>query len=354
MEPSGFALHDSNYSQKCVSCGTLVCCETFQELQKMFITADGRPAKTCKRCRDNATKRRSSFDLDEQFENHDEFIEIISSFMEQRDGHIFDPDAHSVRFRATLADCFVIENDASKRAIKCLRNDLFDCTGYYFHLRRCNERVDGPGFSLTCSRSNERRTGERDPSSVQRYTTAKEFFDCHGELHISFSKSNLSATIIYDHKCHAETPKFRITEEIQQYIKAQQLFPPRQIFQKLTQLADSPHKSIIWLSLTKRESERDRADDFKSAQLLVGEHRLQGPGVSLAFTTPCFTDRANYNRAKMTEIFIDSSFGTNRHGYELYCVLTEHDLVSLPLSYLLLDTRGVQELGKRGSRLTLG
>ncbi|KAK9251679.1 hypothetical protein V1507DRAFT_482178 [Lipomyces tetrasporus] len=314
MEHSGFALHDSNCSQKCASCGTLVCCETFQDLQKCSLPPMGREKGKSIRA-----KRRSSFDLDEQFENHDEFIEIIAFFMEQRDGHIFDPDAHSVRFRATLADCFVIENDASeascaqnndknlqKRAIKCFRNDLFDCPGYYFHLRRCNERVDGPRFSLTCSCSNERRTGVRDPSSVQRHTTAKEFFDCHGELHISFSKSNLSATIIYDHKCHAETPKFRITEEIQQYIKAQQLFPPRQIYQNLIQLANSPH----------------------------GEHR-----VSLAFTTPCFTDRANYNRAKMTEILIDSTFGTNRHGYELYCVLTEHDLVSLPLSY----TRGVQE-----------
>ncbi|KAK9233696.1 hypothetical protein V1525DRAFT_436334, partial [Lipomyces kononenkoae] len=54
----------------------------------------------------------------------------------------------------------------------------------------------------------------------------------------------------------------------------------------------------------------------------------------------------------MTEIFIDATFGTNKHGYELYCVITEYDLVSIPLSYLLLDTRGVQEVGKRGSRLT--
>ncbi|KAK9334555.1 hypothetical protein V1521DRAFT_479711 [Lipomyces starkeyi] len=38
----------------------------------------------------------------------------------------------------------------------------------------------------------------------------------------------------------------------------------------------------------------------------------------------------------MTEVFIDSTFGTNNHGYELYCVLTEYDL----------------EEGKRGSRLT--
>ncbi|KAK9335063.1 hypothetical protein V1521DRAFT_440990 [Lipomyces starkeyi] len=54
----------------------------------------------------------------------------------------------------------------------------------------------------------------------------------------------------------------------------------------------------------------------------------------------------------MTKIFIDSTFGTNKHGFELYCVLAEYDLLSLPLTYLLLDTRGLQEDGKRGSRLT--
>ncbi|ODQ72371.1 hypothetical protein LIPSTDRAFT_293622 [Lipomyces starkeyi NRRL Y-11557] len=67
---------------------------------------------------------------------------------------------------------------------------------------------------------------------------------------------------------------------------------------------------------------------------------LQELAVSLAFLTPCFTHRSMYSLAKMTEVFIDSTFGTNNHGYELYCVLTEYDLVSLPLSYLLLDTRG--------------
>ncbi|ODQ73910.1 hypothetical protein LIPSTDRAFT_275510 [Lipomyces starkeyi NRRL Y-11557] len=269
--------------------------------------------------------------------------------MEQHDSDAFDADAHSLRFRASLAECFVIENDVcvgscaqtndqslQKRAIKCFRNDIFDCTGYYFHLRRCNERVDGPCFSLTCSRSNERRTGERDPSSVQRYTTSREFFECHGELHISFSKSNRSATFIYDHKCHAEAPKFRITE-----VKAQLLLAPRQIYQNLIQLADTPQFAKtdlhtitrqqvynVWLSLAKREWKRDGTDDFRSVQLLVGEHSgfqlipgLQEPGVSLAFATPCFPDMVKYDRAKMTEIFIDSTFGTNRHGYELYCVI---------------------------------
>ncbi|KAK9371224.1 hypothetical protein V1509DRAFT_643976 [Lipomyces kononenkoae] len=38
-------------------------------------------------------------------------------------------------------------------------------------------------------------------------------------------------------------------------------------------------------------------------------------------------------------------------GEIVYCVLTQRALVSLPLSYLLLDTRGIQEVGKRGTRL---
>ncbi|KAK9427234.1 hypothetical protein V1505DRAFT_402664 [Lipomyces doorenjongii] len=115
----------------------------------------------------------------------------------------------------------------------------------------------------------------------------------------------------------------------------------------------------IWLSLTRKEWERDAADDFRSAQLLLeGQdgyrliEGLQEPGVSLGFITLCFSDSLKYDRAKMTEVFIDSTFGTNKHGYELYCVLTEYDLVSLPLSYLLLDTRGVRDVGKRGTRLT--
>ncbi|KAK9239455.1 hypothetical protein V1525DRAFT_417624 [Lipomyces kononenkoae] len=72
-------------------------------------------------------------------------------------------------------------------------------------------------------------------------------------------------------------------------------------------------------------------------------------------TTNRRTPRAcneKYSRGKMPEIFIDSTFSTNKHGYELYCVLVEYDLVSLLLSYLLLDTRSVREDGKRGIRLT--
>ncbi|KAK9373646.1 uncharacterized protein V1513DRAFT_459489 [Lipomyces chichibuensis] len=89
---------------------------------------------------------------------------------------------------------------------------------------------------------------------------------------------------------------------------------------------------------------RKYVDDFKSAQLLVAEQDgyellqgLQEPGISLAILASYFTDSQKFNRAKMTP-----RSEPNKHGIEL----------SLPLSYLLLDTRGIQETGKRGSRLT--
>ncbi|KAK9482515.1 hypothetical protein V1527DRAFT_415121, partial [Lipomyces starkeyi] len=150
------------------------------------------------------------------------------------------------------------------------------------------------------------------------------------------------------------------------------LLCPRQTYQILIRLAgDSQSETTdlhtitrqqvynVWLSFTRIQWERDPTNDFLSAQLLIGEQdgyqlveEIQELGVSLAFVAPCFSDTVNYDRAKMSEIFLDSTFNTNKHGYALYYFLNGHDLVSRPLSYLLLDTRGIREEGKRGSRLT--
>ncbi|KAK9496120.1 hypothetical protein V1508DRAFT_401417 [Lipomyces doorenjongii] len=205
--------------------------------------------------------------------------------------------------------------------------------GYFFHLH-------GPKFHLSCSRSVERKT-ERDPLSVTRYTgTSIHFY----KLHISFSKSNGSA--------------FHMTPEVKCYMTHINILHRDRSIRILLRMIDSSQFERTELHTITRQ-QVDAANDYKSAQLLLAEQdgyrlveELQEPGVSLAFLTPCFTDRSTYSLAKMTEVFIDSTFGTNKHSYELYCILTEYDLVSLPLSCLLLDTRGIQEEGKRGSRLT--
>ncbi|KAK9387121.1 hypothetical protein V1515DRAFT_639229 [Lipomyces mesembrius] len=283
----------------------------------MFVGNGGKCVKSCKNCRDNKTKVReqedASYNLDEHFETHEDFIEVVKSFLERYDKQIFSPEAQSLKLRVTLSESFMLGNVVSvalraqtedrelqRQAASHLRNDIFDCSGYYFHLRRCKERAKGSEFILTCSRSQERET-ELHPQAVQRYTTAKESFACHGELLIAFLKENPTAIITYEHKCHTETPKFHVTEEVQKYIQSHQ----QQVYN-------------IWLSLTRKEWERDAADDFRSAQLLLEGQEgyrliegLQEPGVSLGFITPCFSDSLKYDRAKMTELFIDSTFGLN-------------------------------------------
>ncbi|KAJ8100202.1 hypothetical protein POJ06DRAFT_295299 [Lipomyces tetrasporus] len=252
MDQSEVALKDSNYCRKCASCRTWIRCEALHVLQQMFVSIDGQPLKSCKRCRDNVTDsekpnrgpKRAGFDLDEYYETHEEFVE-------PHDNHKFDAALQSLRIEATLSSTFLIENDISvaithKAETASYRNDMFDCTGYYFHLRRI-KRPDGRRFNLSCSRSIEPKT-ERDPLSIRRYTAAKEFFECQGELHISFSKVNESAMVVYEHN----------------YIEAQKRLPPRQIYQNLLQMADEPqiYKTEfytitmqqvynVWLSLTK-------------------------------------------------------------------------------------------------------
>ncbi|KAK9327492.1 hypothetical protein V1520DRAFT_283355 [Lipomyces starkeyi] len=392
MDEVEVTVTDSQYFRKCPSCRRKIGCDTLKELAEMFTGPDGQALKSCQKCRDKRRRKNQTsapmppgFDLDECYETHEEFVEAVSSFLKHHDNHEYDASRRPLRIRASLSATFCIGNDVSigacaqttdrdlqKRAVMLLRNDIFDCSGYYFYSRHAHERRGGAKYSFGCPASVENRPPERDPSTIQRYTAQKEYFECHGELHISFSQANESATLIYEHIGHTESRRFHMTDEIRNYITSNKNLPPRQIYQNLIQMTDISEfektEAVIltrqqvynfWISLTRGEWQRDAADDFKSAQVLVAEldgyelvEDLQEPGISLAFLTPCFTDRRKFNRDKMTEIFIDSTFGTNKHGFELYCVLAEYDLVSLPLSYLLLDTRGLQEDGKRGSRLT--
>ncbi|KAK9326812.1 hypothetical protein V1520DRAFT_358611 [Lipomyces starkeyi] len=40
-----------------------------------------------------------AYDLDQEIESHEDFMEVVSSFLEQRDSHIFDSEAQSFTFR---------------------------------------------------------------------------------------------------------------------------------------------------------------------------------------------------------------------------------------------------------------
>ncbi|KAK9489050.1 hypothetical protein V1508DRAFT_465249 [Lipomyces doorenjongii] len=116
------------------------------------------------------------------YESHEEFLDDIGSFLEQHDTHIFDASRPSMTLKATLPSAVRLVNDIpvgislKLKTERLLRNDFFDCTGYYFHLRRVIERQYGPRFDMTCSSSNDRKS-ERNLSNPHRYTDPKDFLN---------------------------------------------------------------------------------------------------------------------------------------------------------------------------------
>ncbi|KAK9482035.1 hypothetical protein V1527DRAFT_477706 [Lipomyces starkeyi] len=268
----------------------------------MFAGADGQAFRSCHKCRNKRAGKnlRAGFDLDECYDTHEEFVEAVSVILKQHDDHNFDLTAQPLKIRVALSSTFCIDNDVSigacavtadgdlqRRAAMLLRSDIFDCSGYYFHLQHAHERRDGAKYSFSCPASVEDRPAESDPSTIQRYTVQKEYFECHGEFHISFSKASASAKVIYEHIGHTESRMFHMTDEKPEA----HIITRKQVYN-------------FWLSVTQGEWHRD-VDDFKSAQLLVAEQDdyellqgLQEPGISLAFLTPWFTDSQKFNRAK--------------------------------------------------------
>ncbi|KAK9364408.1 hypothetical protein V1509DRAFT_636479 [Lipomyces kononenkoae] len=55
MESSEVSPQGSQYSQKCSSCRTLLCCATLEDLHGLFMCKGGKSVKSCKHCRDNAS-----------------------------------------------------------------------------------------------------------------------------------------------------------------------------------------------------------------------------------------------------------------------------------------------------------
>ncbi|KAK9337889.1 hypothetical protein LIPSTDRAFT_211770 [Lipomyces starkeyi NRRL Y-11557] len=114
------------------------------------------------------------------------------------------------------------------------------------------------------------------------------------------------------------------------------------------------------LSITKSEWERDAANDFRSAQLLVAEQGgfqliegLQEPGVSLAFVTPCFTNQEKYNRAKNRSLCgLHIWYKQTRIRAVLGAHQVRLSICTVVLPSFSIGTRGLHEKGKSGRRLT--
>ena len=60
--------------------------------------------------------------------------------------------------------------------------------------------------------------------------------------------------------------------------------------------------------------------------------------VLLAFTIPFFKD-LQVHVTDVDEAFVNATYQTNKNRYELYALVVERDLVTVPISYILLKIR---------------
>ncbi|KAK9356262.1 hypothetical protein V1523DRAFT_262170 [Lipomyces doorenjongii] len=94
----------------------------YRRTSKNISSLDGRPLKSCQRCRANKSTKtkntpftRTGFDLDEYYQTHEDFIESVSSFLELNDNHIADADLQSLRIKAILAPDLRYVHDVLRR-----------------------------------------------------------------------------------------------------------------------------------------------------------------------------------------------------------------------------------------------
>ncbi|KAK9234231.1 hypothetical protein V1525DRAFT_422426 [Lipomyces kononenkoae] len=331
------------------------------------------------------------------YDSQDAFIEGLSSFMEEKDNHDYSEDKRLIEADLILTHDVVLDRsdstnddqnmsqnfkigDVCSRADRAqqsmvagqLRNDIFECTGYFFQLHRVlDANEDGCKFYFTCSRHASK--DRQDEKTSQRYQLhAKDYYSCSGQVVISFSKANQFLTIFYKHRCHEKVINIHPPENVRKYVERLRGIPPRLIYLNMIRDAGTPLLESVdvplitrrqvhnlWASMTQSAWRRHDKDDYLSAQILLDEtvdyhliEELQEPTVSLGFTTPFMHDRNLLILSEIKEIMVDATFGTNFHGFELYCVVGIYRYETVPLSYLLLDTRAVEENGKRGIRLT--
>ncbi|KAK9242377.1 hypothetical protein V1506DRAFT_547713 [Lipomyces tetrasporus] len=135
MDQTEVTVEDSQYCRKCPACRCWIRRDTLRELENTFAGPDGQVFRSCQRCREKRQRksqsrasRRAGFDLDGCYETRKEFVEAVSSFLEQHDSHKYDSSLQTLRIRANLASTVLIDNDISiVDCALCKKISLWTC-----------------------------------------------------------------------------------------------------------------------------------------------------------------------------------------------------------------------------------
>lgn len=182
-------------------------------------------------------------------------------------------------------------------------------------------------------------------------------FQCESRLYMRpcFQTRTLSLSI--HHKWHEPYEDVELPPMVEEFIFARlSSKAPAEIFRELRETPEG--KSVtrnqvyyLWQKENAKIWKRD-ADPLKSAKILLSENDRYG-GLFDEFASgnvralSFFAPEAVRLARSVTQLVMDSTYGTNNAGMDLFAVLAEIDGTGLPLAYCLLDVvKSPNESGK--------
>ncbi|KAG8942368.1 hypothetical protein FRC03_003274 [Tulasnella sp. 419] len=248
-----------------------------------------------------------------------------------------------------------------------------EATGYryIYNNKHIHSNPSIISYRYNCAQVQHRQKKPRkvpDPTK-RRDKQPMETFDCQGMTTIVVDSENIGAvnvtvTHLMDHipYCHIYLP-----EEIKELVMNSLDKTPNQIWKDICHKNPNPafsRKQVyqLWHSTVQKQWTMD-ADELTSARKLILEKGKEPGGLGpfrfeeipisavagfdvLAFSVPAILEQW---KGRMREVLIDSCWGTNRAGCELFTLLGEAYGSGLPLGYIFIKSTGEgEENAKRG------
>ncbi|KAJ7619329.1 hypothetical protein FB45DRAFT_839733, partial [Roridomyces roridus] len=239
---------------------------------------------------------------------------------------------------------------------------MWDATDYRFSYHSVR-RYKGAGgysrFSYHCAQASTRKLAPEkiDNLGKRRDKGQMKTYNCNGWLNIWAASDNAHVYVqLKDHLCHETYTCIDIPADVKEIVKNNPDMRVSDLWKtKILPLHPKPNfkrKSIYNLHLKEHQARwRIAEDELESAikliqrytrhpdlpleQISMPEHPDDGCTV-VAFALPSLIDKW---RGIIREIGLDSTFKTNRSGYECYAVLGEVHGSGVPLGFLFLKSK---------------
>ena len=333
-------------------------CKSYQAASR--FAGNRRDYRTCLGCRERDRSYRPSPRPEVAADRAAiDFSSLEDSFMRASNIEAYGLVEEPYRFEAkvNLDSNHLSMNDEDVAKLICLT--LGNVDGYRYILQFANNPAltFQAMFYATCCQS-DRLHAQTQPDERQRQFVCRQRYSCNGRIEGSIDRNERLARVSIQHDMPHEPPRPESVEtptHIRQFIH--DLAPrqdAREVYHSVRR--EFPDDLLItqaqiyywWRESVRRLYQMDNDELISSRMLIRQRYSTHGyrevywrydntMGVkAFGFATPLFN--RIISAQSVNEYHIDSTFKTNRAGYELFVVISSVNGAGFPIAYLVLDT----------------